>query len=207
MNRALLTIAAWLAATPVLAHHPLDGKPVETFAQGLLSGVGHPFLGYDHLFFIALVGIAAVFTTRRFLTPLAYIATMLCGCVLAALGHALPLGELMAALSLLLLGGIMLTGYHLDTGKAMGIFALFGLFHGSAFGSFLAAQESQAGIVVLIGYLLGLGFTQYLIALAASWICRQGWNVRVPGAIQPRLAAALVAGVGLLLTLEGIGAR
>lgn len=207
MNRALLAITTWLAVTPVLAHHPLDGKAVETFAQGLLSGVGHPFLGYDHLFFIALVGIAAVFTTRRFLTPLAYIATMICGCVFAALGNVLPLGELMAALSLLVLGGIMLTGYHLDTGKAIGIFALFGLFHGSAFGSFLASQESQASLAVLIGYLLGLGFTQYLIALAASWICRVGWNVREPGAIQPRLAAALVTGVGLLLTLESIGAR
>lgn len=207
MNKAFLTIAAWLAASPVLAHHPLEGKSVETFSQGLLSGIGHPFLGYDHLFFIALVGIAAVFTAHRFLSPLAYVSAMLCGCVVAALGHVLPASELMVAVSLLVLGGIMLTGYPLHSGAAGAIFILFGLFHGSAFGSFLAAQESTAGLQVLSGYLLGLGFTQYGMALLAGWICREGWKATEPGAIQPRLAAALVAGAGLILTLESIGAR
>jgi urease accessory protein len=207
MNKALLTITTWLTATPVLAHHPLEGNPVETFAQGLLSGIGHPLLGYDHLFFIALVGIAAVFTAHRFLSPLAYISAMLGGCLLAAFGNVLPAGELMVAVSLLVLGGIMLTGYRLQSGATIAIFILFGLFHGSTFGSFLAAQESAAGFPVLIGYLLGLGITQYGLALAAGWICREGWNATEPGAIQPRLAAALVAGVGLLLTLESIGAR
>lgn len=207
MNKVLLTIAVWLAASPALAHHPLEGMPVETFTQALLSGVGHPFLGYDHLFFIVLVGIASAFTARRSLTPLAYIGAMLCGSLIAASGNALPQSELMAALSLLVLGAIMLTGYHLDTFKAIGIFALFGLFHGSAFGSFLAAQETAAGAAVLIGYLLGLGFTQYLLALAAGWVCREGWKATEPGAIQPRLVAALVTGAGLLLTLESIGAR
>lgn len=207
MNKILMTMAASLATSPALAHHPLEGMPIETFAQGLLSGIGHPFLGYDHLFFIVLVGIAAVFTARRLLTPLAYIAAMLCACLVAASGNVLPQSELMTALSLLLLGAIMLTGYHLETGKAVLIFSLFGLFHGSAFGSFLAAQETAAGATVLIGYLLGLGFTQYLLALAIGWMCREGWKVTEPGAIQPRLVAALVTGAGLLLTLETIGAR
>lgn len=207
MYKVSLTITAWLAATPVLAHHPLEGKPVETFAQGLLSGVGHPFLGYDHLFFIALVGIAAVFTAHRSLSPMAYIVAMLCGCLIAATGNVLPASELMVAVSLLVLGGIMLTGYHLNSGATLAIFTLFGLFHGSAFGNFLAAQESASAVLVLTGYLLGLGITQYALALLAGWICREGWNAREPGAIQPRLAAALVAGVGLILTLESIGAR
>jgi len=114
---------------------------------------------------------------------------------------------LMAAASLLVLGGIMLTGYHLQSSPMLALFALFGLFHGSAFGSFLAEQESAAGLAVLIGYLVGLGFTQYGLALVAGWICRKGWKVEQPDAIQPRLAAAVIAGAGLLLTLESIGAR
>ncbi len=207
MRYPVLAVALLLSSSTALAHHPLEGQAVETFAQGLLSGVGHPILGYDHLFFIALVGIAAVFTAHRLLSPLAYIVAMLGGCLIAASGNVLPASELMASASLLLLGGIMLTGYQLHAAATLGIFILFGLFHGSAFGSFLAAQESESGFAVLIGYLIGLGFTQYGLALTAGWVCRKGWKAEEPGAIQPRLVAALVAGAGLLMTLESIGAR
>ena len=45
--------------------------------MGLLSGVGHPVLGFDHLFLRRADGrVAALFTARRFATPLAYIAAM-----------------------------------------------------------------------------------------------------------------------------------
>ena len=64
-----------------LAHHPLAGMPMETFSHGLLSGLGHPILGFDHLFFVALVGIAAVYTAHRFWTPFAFIGAMLLGCL------------------------------------------------------------------------------------------------------------------------------
>lgn len=207
MKRAFFAIATSLAVTPALAHHPLEGRPVETFAEGLFSGVGHPFLGYDHLFFIALVGIVAVFNSHRRLTPLAYVGAMLLGCLVASLHRELPLSGLLVALSLLVLGGIMLSGYHLKSAASLVLFGLFGLFHGSAFGGLLAQQESGFGMPVLIGYLIGLGITQYGIALFAGWICRVGWKATNPTSIQPRLAGALVAGMGLLFTLETIGAR
>ncbi len=207
MKYPLLAVALLLSTPTAFAHHPLDGQPLETFAHGLFSGVGHPILGYDHLFFIVLVGIAAVFTARRLLSPLAYIVAMLGGCLIAASGNVLPASELITAASLLVLGGIMLTGYHLKLSATLAFFALFGLFHGSAFGSFLVEQESAAGLAVLSGYLIGLGFTQYGLALLAGWICRKGWKATQPGALQPRLAAALITGAGLLLTLENIGAR
>ena len=157
VGKIFISLGAWLIAFPALAHHPLEGRPVETLADGLLSGVGHPFLGYDHLFFISLVGIAAVFNRHRLLPPLAYIAAMLAGCLAASLAQDLPASELLVAVSLLVLGSIMLSGYHLKLLPAVLLFALFGLFHGSAFGSFLAAQEAGFGSAVLVGYLLGLG--------------------------------------------------
>ena len=51
-------------------------------------------------------------------------------------------------------------------------------------------------------YLLGLGVTQFAIALAAGLVCTMLWKVSHAGAIQPRLAGAMVAGAGLFLTLE-----
>ena len=56
MKRILATAALALTATPALAHHPLAGAPMETFTHGMLSGIGHPILGFDHLFFIIAVG-------------------------------------------------------------------------------------------------------------------------------------------------------
>lgn len=56
----LIIPALLLSAGPALAHHPLAGLPMETGAQGLLSGLAHPVLGFDHLFFVLAVGVAAV---------------------------------------------------------------------------------------------------------------------------------------------------
>jgi urease accessory protein len=200
--KKLLTIAGLsLAASPALAHHPLGGLPMETFTHGLLSGVGHPVLGFDHLFFVVAMGIAATFTANRLLTPVAYVGAMLAGCGLMYAGFAMPMAETMIVLSLLVLGGIVLSGKGLSTTNAMLVFAAFGLFHGSAFGGLIAAQEGGVGGAVLVGYLIGLGAIQYLIAIGAGWAARR-LGATDASAITARLGGAMVAGVGVFLALE-----
>ena len=149
MKKLLAIAAASLAATPALAHHPLGGLPMETFAHGALSGVGHPVLGFDHMFFVIAMGVAALFTAHRYLTPAAYIAAMLVGCGLMYAGVAMPLQETFIAISLLAVGGIVLSGRALGVGTALAVFAAFGLFHGSAFGGSIAAQEGGIGAGVV----------------------------------------------------------
>ncbi len=202
--KKLLTAALTLAATPAIAHHPLGGLPMETFAHGLLSGVGHPVLGFDHLFFVAIVGVAALFTARRYAAPAAYIAAMLIGCGLMYAGVALPMTEAVIALSLLVLGGVVLSGRALGATPALVLFAGFGLFHGSAFGASIAGQEAGAGATVLLGYLIGLGAIQYLIAIAAGWVTEKVLGATEATTVNARLAGAVVAGVGLFLTLETV---
>jgi urease accessory protein len=206
MPKTLLTVVIWLLASPALAHHPLGGLPMQTLSDGLLSGIGHPVLGFDHLFFVILVGIAAVFTRCRFAAPAAYIAAMLTGCLITSLWVEIPASEFLVALSLLVLGSALLSGRDMGLPATLMIFAGFGLFHGAAFGAVLSNQEAGFGIQVLTGYLLGLGVTQYLLSLAAGWFCNEVWKVRRPAAIQPRLAGAVVTGAGLLLILEMIEA-
>jgi urease accessory protein len=200
----LVTLVAALLSTSVLAHHPLGGLPLETFAHGLLSGVGHPLLGFDHLFFVALVGIAALLTRHRLLAPLVYIAAMLAGCLVSTLWSTTLVSEVMIALSLLVLGAMLLSGRNFGLMTLLLTFAGFGLFHGMAFGMSLAAQEAGFGVPVLIGYLLGLGITQYALAIAAGQVCRALWKTTQADAIEPRLAGAMVAGIGLYLVLEQI---
>lgn len=202
MKKIIATLAATGFAAPALAHHPLGGMPMETFAQGMLSGVGHPVLGFDHLFFVVLVGIAALFTGRKFASPAAYIGAMLVGCGLMYAGVGLPIKETVIALSLLALGYVVLSGRALGLAPALVIFGLFGLFHGSAFGDSIAAQEGGIGAAVLVGYLIGLGAIQYLIAIAAGWVVENVLGAKEASDMNARLAGAAVAGVGFFLVLE-----
>ncbi len=202
--KKLLAAGFSLAATPALAHHPLGGMPMEIFAHGILSGAGHPVLGFDHLFFVIAVGIVALFTARRLITPAAYIAAMILGCGLMYAGISLPLKEAVIAVSLLALGGAVLMGRALGTTAALILFAGFGLFHGSAFGDSLAAQEGSIGGGVLIGYLIGLAAIQYLIAIAAGWVTEKVLGATEASAVNARLAGAMIAGVGFFLVLETV---
>jgi len=202
MKKIFAVAAATLAATPALAHHPLAGQPMETFTNGVMSGFGHPVLGFDHMFFVIAMGIAALFTTQRMLAPVGYIAAMLVGCGLIYAGVAMPMQETVIVISLLAMGGIVLSGRALGTGTAIALFAAFGLFHGSAFGGSIAAQEGGVNTAVLLGYLIGLGVVQYAIAIAAGWIVEKIFGATEASAINARLAGAMVAGVGLFLSLE-----
>lgn len=202
MKKLFAVAAATLAATPALAHHPLGGMPMETFMHGLMSGFGHPVLGFDHMFFVVAMGIAALFTTQRMLAPAGYIAAMLVGCGLMYAGVAMPMQETVIVISLLAMGGIVLSGRALGTGTAIALFAAFGLFHGSAFGGSIAAQEGGVNSAVLLGYLIGLGVVQYALAIAAGWVVEKIFGATEAAAINARLAGAMVAGVGLFLSLE-----
>ncbi len=207
MKRQILAVVAGIAGFAPMgafAHHPMSGLPMETFTHGLLSGVGHPILGFDHLFFVILVGIAALYTGRRYFAPAAYILAMLLGCLMMSTGVGLPAKEIVIGLSLLAVGMIVLSGRSMSGGVAICIFSLFGLFHGSAYGDTLAGQEAAVGWHVLIGYLTGLGVIQYVISLAAGAIMLTTFRAVSSAAIEARLAGAVVAGIGLFLTMENI---
>lgn len=202
MKRIWLYLLLGLWTTSAYAHHPLGGMPMETFVQGLLSGIGHPILGFDHLFFIALVGIVSLFSGQRYVLPAIYIAAMLLGCLMMSQDIGLPVKELVIASSLLILGLLALSGVKIDAPWIGVLFVVFGLFHGSAFGDTIAGQEAGAGIQVLIGYLLGLSMIQFFISVGLASLMQKLWNNIQVSSLQPRLAGAMVAGVGLFLTLE-----
>lgn len=204
MKKFLGAFGLALISSPALAHHPLGGLPMETFQQGLLSGVGHPLLGFDHLFFVVAVGIAAVYTGFARLAPAAYIVAMVAGCLLMTFGAGMPIKETVIAISLLTVGGIVLSGRSLGVVAAVALFAGFGLFHGSAFGDSIAAQEAGVGVPVLVGYLIGLGVLQYTIAVASGFVVQRFLGASEASATNARLVGAVVAGMGLFLTLEAI---
>ena len=187
-------------ASPALAHHPMGGVTPSNFMEGFLSGIGHPIIGVDHLAFIIAVGLAAAFTTQRFLSPLAFIAATLAGCLLIVSGVALPFAEIVITGSVVLLGALVLSGRKVSSGFYIAVFAVAGLFHGWAYGEAIVGAETTP----LLAYLAGFAATQYAIALAAGWVVLGLWKASGPEAIKPRLAGAVAAGIGAAFLIENI---
>lgn len=194
-----LTLALLLVAAPAFAHHPLNGLPMATFADGVLSGLGHPVLGFDHLFFVIAVGTAAALMGRIRTAPLAYIATMLAGVLLVHGGITFGGVELAVTLSLLCLGGWIAARATDNAAIGMGLFGAFGLFHGMAFGGAIAGVEGQAATPVLAGYLIGLAVLQYAVAVLVGW-----GTARRASSQTSRLIGAGVAGAGVFLLLDSL---
>src|SRR5690606_3586927 len=102
---ALLASAA--SAVPALAHHAMGGQLPQTFAQGLLSGIGHPVIGIDHLAFVVAVGVAAALAGRLWTLTPAFVIGAFAGCLVHLAGITLPVAELVIAATVLLLGALI----------------------------------------------------------------------------------------------------
>ena len=187
-----------LAAAPAFAHHPLGGAVPATFMQGLLSGIGHPVIGLDHFAFLVALGLAAAFMRNVWAPPLAAVAGMAAGCLLAVGSVAPPMVEPVVALSVLLLGGMVLLGRSLSAPAAAALFAAAGLFHGAAYGKAVIGAEATP----IAAYLIGLAAVQMAIALGAAAAVRGIWKSGSAAALQPRLAGAVCAGIGLVFAVE-----
>ena len=201
-RRALALFPAVLAASasPALAHHAMGGQVPDTLATGLLSGLGHPVIGIDHLAFVIAAGLAAAFTGHRLLSPLAFVAATLAGCLLQVAGTTLPAAELVIALSVVAIGAVVISGRSIGSPALLGLFALAGLFHGWAYGGSIVGAEPTP----LIAYLVGFSAIQYGIVVGVGLLAVRLWNAAGPDAIRPRLAGAVVAGIGLTFLMEHV---
>jgi len=123
---------------------------------------------------------------------------MLVGCLLTISGLNLPLKETMIALSLLIAGTIVLSGHGLSLISTIVLFTVFGLFHGSAFAESIVGLEGGVGLQRFLKlYFANSG-------LAGGWIIEKPLAANSANHTNARLCGAVVAGIGLLLTLEAI---
>ncbi|MDC3044336.1 HupE/UreJ family protein, partial [bacterium] len=65
-------LAVLLLASPAFAHHPfgMGDSAALTPLQGLLSGIGHPLLGPDHLLFLLAIAFIGLQRPRAWVIPL-----------------------------------------------------------------------------------------------------------------------------------------
>jgi urease accessory protein len=199
---AISSMAACLVASPASAHHAMGGGLPSTMWQGFVSGVAHPVIGIDHLAFIVAVGLASAFLPNKWLPPLAFVAATVVGCLLMIGGFALPIAEIVITASVVLLGGMVLAGRTLSLPVYAGLFALAGLFHGNAYGQSIVGAEATP----LLSYLVGFAAIQFAIAAGVAWLVSRIRQTELPGAVAPRLAGAVAAGVGFALLVENVEA-
>ena len=200
MKRVLTIAAVALVATPAFAHHPMGGATPTTLSEGLLSGIGHPIIGLDHLAFIIAVGIAAVALGSRFVLPLFFVIATLLGTGLHVMAIDLPAVELAISLSVLAVGALLMFSISTPIRVFAALFAVAGLFHGHAYGEAIFGAEAAP----MLAYLAGFGLTQYAIAVVAGTAIVSVWG-KAAGLAQnvpARLAGAMVAGAGALLVGE-----
>jgi len=186
----LAAIPFVLAAAPASAHHMMGGRTPATFLEGLLSGLGHPVIGPDHLAFLLAVGVVVGVGGLNLALPAVFVAATAIGVVAHVNSIGLPATEIIVALSVLLAGVLIARGRALPTPLWIAIFAVAGFFHGYAFGESIFGAEPAPLGAYLLGLVLIQGVLTVAIALVARRLCA---GISEPAS---RLAGAAIVGVG-----------
>jgi urease accessory protein len=198
MRRVAVTASGvLLLAGDASAHHVMGGKTPATFAEGVLSGLGHPIIGPDHLAFLVALGVAVGVFRLSLLNPFLFLLAMAVGVAIHVAGVALPGAELIVAASVLVAGALLALERRIPSGWWGGLFVVAGLFHGYAYGeSIFGAQPTP-----LAAYLIGLVVVQTALTIGIALATRALWQA---SSLAPRLAGAAVGGVGFAALIAQI---
>ena len=204
MDRKTLTIGLILASValmsdPAFAHHVMGGRMPVTFADGLLSGLGHPVIGIDHFAAVVAVGCLAAAHRAGPALAIGFVLAMIAGAAAHVHGTTVPGAEIMVALSVIFLGAMLLRSRQIPAGAALGLFIAVGLINGYALGESIYGAETSP----LIAYFIGLAAIQSAVALAAMFAAR---TVAQRQADVPtlRLIGAGIAGIGLAVLMQQV---
>jgi urease accessory protein len=169
----------------------MGGRTPSTFMEGLLSGLGHPVIGLDHLAFIVAIGVAVGVAGLSLAIPTLFIVGSAIGVAIHVRGITLPAAEILVALTVLAAGALIAFGRAMQTSGWAVLFAVGGLIHGYAFGESIYGAEPSP----LAAYLVGLAIIQAVLVTAVAAVARRS---RTSG-LEPRLAGAAIAGIGLAI--------
>ena len=179
------------------AHHLMGGKTPSTFTEGILSGIGHPIIGPDHLAFLVALGIAVGVGRLSFATPFLFLVAMACGVAAHVAAVNIPAVELIVAVSVLLAGVLIALDRRITASAWAMIFSIAGFFHGYAYGESIYGAEATP----LAAYLVGLVVVQTALVVGIAFATRAVWTA---SGIGPRLVGAAICGVGFTVLVGQI---
>ena len=186
---AVAALALLLIASPAFAHHPfgMGDSGALTAWQGLLSGLGHPLLGPDHLLFLLALGFVGLQRPLRWVLPLLAIGlgSSLLSQFIPLPDAVAPWAEALVSLSLAVEGLIALS-----MAPAAWLRPLFGL-HGFLLGSTIVGAEPSPLLSYFLGLLLAQGSLLLLVTALSQGL------VESLGAQGQRLGAGIWIGIGM----------
>jgi urease accessory protein len=193
MRTFTVAVAAAIAALPLpsSAHHFMDGGLPQTFAQGLLSGLAHPVIGLDHAAFIVGAGFFLALVEGGMWGILALIGGSLFGAALHLAGFGIPGGEVGVALSVILIGGLVMAQRRIELSWLSGGLALAGALHGHAYAETIFGAEAAPLGAYLIGFsLVQLGIAASVLLIHRRLIAtREAWARPVSSALGASVGA------------------
>jgi urease accessory protein len=200
MHRILALAVAFSSITlsSAFAHHPLGGEVPQTLIHGFLSGVGHPVIGFDHFAFVVAIGLIAAFHKQRMILPAGFVLGTMAGTLMTISALVLPFAEVVITASVIVAGVIAMRGKLTSVVPMTAGAAVIGLFHGWAYGAAVIGAEATP----LIAYLAGFGLVQMASAWFVGYVAANMWKATSAASLQPRLAGALMAGVGVAYMVE-----
>ena len=180
-----MCVALLCLAAPAAAHADPN------LAGGFVAGFVHPLSGPDHMLAMISVGLWGAFLGRPLLVvlPMLFPAMMAIGGALGMVGVPVPPVEIGIAISVLVLGGAIAGKWRPPIWAAVGIVALFALFHGYAHGHELPSIADP--VAYSLGFVIATGML-HIVGIAIGAIGR--WRM---GAIAIRVAGAAIAALGL----------
>ena len=187
-------VPATIAAGPALAHS------VGNSTAGFTGGFLHPLSGLDHLLAMVSVGIwgAELGAPAIWLFPIAFPLIMAFGGALGIIGVPLPAGELLIALSVVVLGTFVASARQLPIAAALAVVGIFAIAHGHAHGVELPGAADA--LVFTTGFVLATGLLHLagiMIGVLARWRS---------GIIAIRTCGGFVALAGCYFVYEYAGA-
>lgn len=191
LNTLKMGLVALVAAIPALA----SAHPGHEHASSFMTGFMHPMVGLDHLLAMLAIGLWGASLGGRALwaVPVAFVATMLFGGGLVIAGVQIPFIEQGIALSVILIGALLVSAVRFPIVASISIAGLFAVFHGAAHGVEIPLHTNAMEY--------GLGFAAATLALHIVGLGFGTTMIRFQTPIVTRVTGSLIALAGVFLAI------
>jgi len=191
LNTLKVGLTTLIAAVPTLAL----AHPGHEHSTSFFSGFMHPMGGLDHLLAMIAIGLWAVSIGGKALwaVPAAFIGTMLLGGALGMMGLQVPFVEQGIALSVILIGLLLVGSARFSVGSCAAIAGVFAFFHGAAHGMEMPLNVNGAEFAI------GFACATALLHVAGMGLGKTIARIEAP--IMTRLAGGVIAAAGVMMAV------
>ncbi|MEL0611822.1 HupE/UreJ family protein [Marinomonas arenicola] len=184
-------LATLIAAAPTLAL----AHPGHEHSTSFMTGFMHPMGGLDHLLAMIAIGLWAASMGGKALwaVPAAFVGTMILGGAFGMAGMQVPFVEQGIALSVILMGALLVASVRFSVGSCAAIAGIFAFFHGAAHGMEMPLNAHVAE------YALGFAAATALLHLVGMGMGKAIARIEAP--IVTRLSGGIIAAAGVVMAI------